>query len=559
MHWQITNSLHWSKKNLLTIQDVTVVFGQRILFKDVNLKFLPGNCYGLIGPNGAGKSTLLKVLAGEIEANKGTISVAPNERIALLQQDQFAFDAYPVLETVIMGHKQLHAVLQERDTIYAKPDFSEADGLRAADLEAELAELGGYEAEAEAGTLLSNLGLDESYHHVTMRELEGSQKVRVLLAQALFGSPDILLLDEPTNQLDLDSITWLEDFLFRFPNTVIVVSHDRHFLNDVCTHIADIDFNKIQLYVGNFDFWYQASQLAQQQRKGEEKRRTERIKELEQFVRRFSANASKSRQATSRRNLIEKLTVDELPVSSRRFPYIDFKPERPCGKVIVAVEDINVTLDGRLLLRNFNMTVNPGDKIALIGPNDLVKTLLFQILIGELEPDAGVVRWGNTITPAYFPKENSIYFDTDLNLVDWLRQYSPDDTDTFVRGYLGRMLFSGEEALKNTRVLSGGEKVRCMLARMMLSGANVLLLDEPTNHLDLEAITALNDGLINFPEVVLLAAHDYQLVETIANRIIEIAPGGVIDRRMKLEEYVQDTAVQELRDRYYQGHQHLRI
>lgn len=544
---------------MLSIQDITVAFGQRILFKDVNLKFLPGNCYGLIGPNGAGKSTLLKVLAGEIEANKGTISVGPNERITLLQQDQFAFDAYPVIETVIMGHARLHAVLQERDAIYAKPDFSEEDGLRAADLEAELAELGGYDAEAEAGTLLSNLGLDESYHSLFMRELEGSQKVRVLLAQALFGNPDILLLDEPTNQLDLASIIWLEDFLFRFPNTVIVVSHDRHFLNDVCTHIADIDFNKIQLYVGNYDFWYQASQLAQQQRKNEEKRRTDKIKELEQFVRRFSANASKSRQATARKNLIEKLTVEELPVSSRRFPYIDFKPDRPCGKVILSIEDLSINLEDRPVLYHFSLTVNPGDKIAFIGPNDLVKTTLFQILMGELEPDYGSFSWGTTITPAYFPKENAIYFDTDLSLVDWLRQYSPDDSETFVRGFLGRMLFSGEEALKNTRVLSGGEKVRCMLSRMMLTGANVLLLDEPTNHLDLEAITALNDGLINFSEGILFASHDYQFVDTIANRIVEIAPGGVIDRMMKLEEYVQDPTVQELRDRYYQGHQHLRI
>jgi ATPase subunit of ABC transporter with duplicated ATPase domains len=549
---------------VLTIQDVTLLFGQRTLFKDVNLRFLPGNCYGLIGPNGAGKSTLLKVMAGEIEANKGEISVGPNERIALLQQDQFAFDDYPVLETVIMGHAQLHAVLQERETIYSKAEFSEADGLRAADLENEVAELDGYEAESEAAVLLNNLGIDESLHMMLMGDLEANQKVRVLLAQALFGNPDILLLDEPTNQLDISSIRWLEDFLSRFSNTVIVVSHDRHFLNNVCTHIADIDFGKIHLYVGNFDFWYQMSQLAQQQRKNEARQRADKIKELQEFVRRFSANASKSRQATSRKNLIEKLTIEELPASSRRFPYVDFRPDRPCGKVIVSVVDVTVIgEEGRAalpLLDNFRLTVNPGDKIAFIGPNDLVKTTLFEVLMGELQPDKGEVSWGTTITASYFPKENSDYFDTDLNLVEWLRQYARDDkSETFVRGYLGRMLFSGEEALKPARVLSGGEKVRCMLARMMLSGANMLVLDEPTNHLDLEAITALNDGLIAFPEVILFASHDYQFVATIANRIVEIAPGGVIDRALTLEEYVGDTAVQELRDQYYQGHQTMRI
>ncbi len=544
---------------MLTIQDVTVIFGQRTLFKDVNLKFIPGNCYGLIGPNGAGKSTLLKVIAGHIEANKGTISVGANERIAILQQDQFAFDAYNVLETVIMGFQRLYDVLKERETIYAKPNFSEEDGLRAADLEAEVAELGGYDAEAEAAVLLSSLGLDESLYQKKMKELEAGQKVRVLLAQALFGSPDILLLDEPTNQLDLASISWLEDFLYRFPNIVIVVSHDRHFLNNVCTHIADIDFGKIQLFVGNYDFWYQTSQLIQQQQKNEAKRREDKIKDLQQFVRRFSANASKSKQATSRKNLIEKLSIDDLPVSTRKFPYVDFKPERPCGKVILSIEDLSKEVDGRSILHNLNLIVNPDDKIAFIGPNDLIKSTLFQILMEELEPDNGKFNWGVTITPAYFPKENATYFDTDLNLVDWLRQYSSDDSESFVRGFLGRMLFSGEEALKNTRVLSGGEKVRCMLSRMMLSGANVLLLDEPTNHLDLEAITALNDGLINFPGVVLFASHDYQFVNTIANRIVEITPNGVIDRMMSLEEYNQDSGVQQLRNDLYQGHQSLRI
>ncbi|MBE2219917.1 MAG: ATP-binding cassette domain-containing protein [Anaerolineae bacterium] len=545
---------------MLTIQDVSVTFASRTLFKDVNLKFLPGSCYGMIGPNGAGKSTLLKVIAGEIEANKGTISVGTNERIALLQQDQFAFDDHPVLETVIMGYPRLHEVLQERETIYSKPDFSEEDGMKAAELEIELAEMDGYDAEAEAAVLLNNLGIDESLHHLYMRELEANQKVRVLLAQALFGSPDILLLDEPTNQLDLTSIAWLEDFLFRFPNTVIVVSHDRHFLNNVCTHIADIDFGKIQLFVGNYDFWYQASQLTQTQRQNEDKKRTDRIKELEEFVRRFSANASKSRQATSRKKLIEKLTIEDLPESSRRFPYVDFKPERPCGKVILDIEQLSVTLDERPLLQDFSLSVRPGDKIAFIGPNDLVKTTLFQILMNELKPDSGEFKWGTTITTSYFPKENSAYFDTGLNLVDWLRQYSlVDDSETFVRGYLGRMLFSGEEALKSARVLSGGEKVRCMLARMMLSGANALVLDEPTNHLDLEGITAVNDGLINFTGVILFTSHDYQFVDTIANRIVEIAPGGVIDRAMSLEQYIEDPTVQELRDQYYRGHQNMRI
>lgn len=544
---------------MLTIQDVTVAFGQRILFKDVNLKFLPGNCYGLIGPNGAGKSTLLKVIAGELEATRGTIATDPHERIAILRQDQFAFDDKTVLDTVIMGHTRLYEVLTERDAIYNKADFSEEDGLRAADLEAEVAELGGYEAEAEAGTLLNNLGLDESLHFTLMRDLEAGQKVRVLLAQALFGNPDILLLDEPTNQLDLASISWLEDFLFRFPNTVIVVSHDRHFLNNVCTHIADIDFNKIQLYVGNYDFWYQASQLAQQQRKNEAKRRTDKILELEQFVRRFSANASKSRQATSRKNLIEKLRIEDLPSSSRRFPYVDFKPERPSGRVIMSVEGVTVQGEERPLLQNLSLTVNPGDKIAFIGPDDLAKTTFFDVIMGELEPASGKVAWGTTITPAYFPKENGSYFDTDLNLVDWLRQYSSDDSESFVRGFLGRMLFSGDEVFKNTRVLSGGEKVRCMLAKMMLSGANALVLDEPTNHLDLEAITALNDGLINFPDVVLFSSHDYQFIDTIANRIIEFTPGGVVDRMMTLEVYVNDPGVQALRQQMYAGEKLLRI
>ncbi|MCB8976974.1 MAG: ATP-binding cassette domain-containing protein [Ardenticatenaceae bacterium] len=539
---------------MLVASDITLSFGQRVLFKDVNLKFLPGNCYGLIGANGAGKSTFLKVLAGEIEPNKGEIITDPNERIAVLQQDQFAFDEYTVLETVIMGHKQLYEVQKARDAIYAKPDFSEEDGILAADLEATFAELNGYEAESEAATLLKGLGIEEALLDRMMRDLEGTQKVRVLLAQAMFGNPDILLLDEPTNQLDLDTIRWLEDFLFRFNNTVIVVSHDRHFLNNVCTHIADIDYGKIQLYVGNYEFWYESSQLAMEQRKNEKKKREDKIKELEEFVRRFSANVAKARQATSRKKLIDKLTMDELPASTRRFPFVGFDPERPCGKVVLRVKDLSKSVDGQAALSNFNLEVNQGDKIAFIGDNDLIKTTLFDILAGELEPDYGSYEWGTTITMSYFPKENSAYFDTDLNLVEWLRQYATvDDSETFLRGFLGRMLFSGEEALKNTRVLSGGEKVRCMLSRMMLSGANALMLDEPTNHLDLEAITALNKGLIKFPEVVLFASHDYEFVNTIANRIVEIAPGGAIDRMMTLEAYLADPTIAALRRELYHG------
>jgi len=545
---------------VLAIQNITVSFGARTLFKDVNLKFLPGNCYGLIGANGAGKSTLLKVMAGEIESNKGSIVVGTNERIAMLKQDHFAFDAYPVLETVMMGHARLHAVLQEREALYSKPDFSEEDGLRAAELEIGVAEMDGYDAESEAAVLLNNLGLDDSLHHLKMSELEAGQKVRVLLAQSLFGNPDILLLDEPTNHLDLTAIAWLEDFLYRFANTVIVVSHDRHFLNNVCTHIADIDYGKIKLFVGNYDFWHQMSELARTQRQADDRKRTDKVKELEDFVRRFSANASKSKQATSRKKLLDKLTVDDMPVSSRRFPYVDFKPERPCGKIVLDVNQVSLVLEDRVLLRDFSLAVNPGDKIAFIGPNDLVKTMLFQVLMDEIKPEAGSHKWGTTITPSYFPKENEEYFDVDANLVEWLRQYAvADDGESYVRGYLGRMLFSGEDAEKSARVLSGGEKVRCMMARMMLSGANVLVMDEPTNHLDLEAITAVNDGLINFTGAMLFTSHDYQFVDTIANRIVEIAPNGIIDRSMSLEEYVADPTVQKLRDQFYEGHQNMRI
>ena len=544
---------------MLTLSDLNITFGDRTLFKEVYIKFSPGSCYGLIGPNGAGKSTLLRTIAGQLEAKAGAINTSPDERIALLQQDQFAFDEYSVMNTVIMGHTELYAVMAERDALYAKASIDEADGIRSGELEAAMAEMDGYSAETEAIQLLSHLGIGEELLDVQMAEVEPSRKVRVLLAQALFGNPDILLLDEPTNQLDLASIAWLEDFLLRFPNTVIVVSHDRHFLNNVCTHIADIDFQKIKLYVGNYDFWHQASQLAQRQQQNDAKQRADRIEELEKFVRRFSANASKSKQATARKNLIEKLQVDDLPTSSRRFPFVGFKPERQVGNVVLQAEDLFATEDDEPLLEDFSLQVYPGDKIAFIGPEDRVKSVLFDILTGERAPDSGSLRWGTTITTAYFPKENASYFEAEMNLIDWLRQYSTDNSETFVRGFLGRMLFSGDEALKSTQVLSGGERVRCMLARMMLTSANALLFDEPTNHLDLEAITALNEGLIRFPGVALFSSHDYQFVDTIANRIIEIAPGGVIDRPGGLDAYHNDASVQEMRSDFYGRDKAMRV
>lgn len=544
---------------MLTVNELNVSFGERTLFKDVNLKFLPGNCYGVIGANGAGKSTFLKVLAGELESISGTVSMGKGERLAMLRQDQFAYDEHTVLDTVMMGHEALFDVLKEREALYAKPDFSEEDGMRSAELEEKMADMDGYEAESDAAVMLANLGIPEEFHLTLMKDMEAGQKVRVLLAQALFGSPDILLLDEPTNQLDLGTIRWLEDFLINFPNTVIVVSHDRYFLNNVSTHIVDIDFGQIRMYVGNYDFWYQASQLAQQQRKNAKLRADDRIKELENFIRRFSANASKSRQATARKNMIDKLKIDELPQSSRRFPYVDFRPERPAGKMILEIQDLNATVDGEHLLKDFNLNVNQGDKIAFIGPNDLVKTTLFEILSGQREPDSGKFMWGTTITPSSFPKENSEWFSDDINLVEWLRQYSDDDSESYIRGFLGRMLFSGDEVFKSATVLSGGEKVRCMLSRMMLSGANALVMDEPTNHLDLEAITALNDGLISFEGALLFTSHDFQFIDTIANRIVEIAPGGVIDRSLPLNEYLKDERVLALREEYYHGEKLINI
>ena len=544
---------------MISAHNIALAYGKRVIFKDVNIKFTPGNCYGLIGANGAGKSTFLKILAGQSEADKGEVTVSPGERIAMLRQDQFAFDEETVFHTVIMGHKRLFEVMREREDLYAKGDFSEEDGIRSGELEAEFAEMNGYEAEAEAAVLLDGLGIPEELRHKRMKELEPGDKVRVLLAQALFGNPDILLLDEPTNHLDLKSIAWLEDFLFRFPNTVIVVSHDRHFLNQVCTHLADIDFGKITVYVGNYDFWYQASQLTLKQKQDENRKVTDKANELKEFIQRFSSNASKAKQATSRKKLLEKLTVEELPVSSRKYPFVVFKPERPCGDIILEIKGLHKKIDGVELFGGLDLFVNKGDKIAFVGANALAKTTLFQILAGELEPDAGSCRWGVTITSAYFPKENSRYFDNDLNLIEWLCQFPPCDGETFARGFLGRMLFSGDEATKKTRVLSGGERVRCMLARMMLKGANALVFDEPTNHLDLESITALNNGLIAFSEAILFTSHDHQFIETLANRIVEFLPQGIIDRAMSFEQYLESTEVARERERLSPGHADLKL
>jgi len=545
---------------MIAASNVTLSYGKRVLFKDVNIKFTPGNCYGLIGANGSGKSTFLKILAGDIDADKGEISIGARERVAVLRQDQFAFDEETVFNTVIMGHKRLYDVMTEREAIYSKADFNEEDGVRSAELEGDFAEMNGYEAESEAAVLLNGLGIPEELRGRKMKELEGGNKVRVLLAQALFGSPDVLLLDEPTNNLDLKSISWLEDFLFRFPNTVIVVSHDRHFLNQVCTHTADIDFGRIQTYVGNYDFWYHASQLNLKQKQNENRKISEKAEELKAFIQRFSSNASKAKQATSRKKLLEKLTLEDMPMSSRKYPHVFFKPERPCGDIILEISGLSKEIDGVPVLNKLDLIVRKGDKIAFVGGNTLARTTLFQILAGEMEPDAGTFRWGVTITNAYFPKENSSYFENDLNLIEWLGQYSPPtEGETFARGFLGRMLFSGDEAMKKTSVLSGGERVRCMLSRMMLTGANALILDEPTNHLDLESITALNDGLIAFTEVVFFASHDHEFVSTVANRIIEITPGGVIDRVMGFEEYLEDAGVSKERDELYHGHADLTL
>ncbi len=536
---------------MITANDVALSYGKRVIFQDVNIKFTPGNCYGLIGANGAGKTTFLKILAGDFDPDRGSVSVGSGERIAVLRQDHFAFDEMKAIDTVIMGHKRLYTLLAEREVLYAKAEFTEEDGIRSGELEAEVDELNGYEAESEAAVLLSGLGIGEALIHKSMKELEGGEKVRVLLAQALFGSPDVLLLDEPTNNLDLASILWLENFLDRFQNTVIIVSHDRHFLNQVCTHVADIDFGKITTYVGNYDFWYQASQLVLQQKQNENKKATAKAEELKDFIRRFSSNASKARQATSRKKLLDKLTLEEMPTSSRKYPFIHFKPGRACGDIILEIKGLSKSFEGELLFSGLDLTVNKGDKIAFVGMNSLARTALFQILTGEIKADSGSFRWGVTINQAYFSKENSAYFEKDVTLVEWLGDYTPiTEGETFARGYLGKMLFSGEEALKKTSVLSGGEKVRCLLAKMMLSDANCLIMDEPTNHLDLESITALNNGLIGFPEVILFASHDHQFIDTIANRIVELLPGGVIDRMMPFSDFVEDTAVAALREKY---------
>ncbi len=537
---------------MISASGVTLQYGKRVLFENVNIMFTPGNCYGVIGANGSGKSTFLKILAGEIEPNAGDVAVSGGERISILKQDQFAFDEFQVLETVIMGHQKLYAIIREKNEIYAKADFSDADGMRASQLEEAFAEMNGWTAEAEAAKLLSDLGIPESFHAVQMKRLEASQKVRVLLAQALFGEPDILLLDEPTNHLDVETCLWLEDFLYDFKNTAIVVSHDRHFLDRVCTHVADIDYGKIQLYAGNYTFWYESSELALRQRSESNKKTEEKRKELQDFIARFSANASKSRQATSRKKLLEKLTLEDIKPSSRRHPNIMFKSEKPAGNDLLEIENLGKSVSGDLMFKGLSLRVDRGDKIALVGPNDLVKSTLFQLLAGEIEPDEGRFKWGITTLRAYFPKENRKFFETDLHLVDWLRQFSKDTDENYIRGFLGRMLFSGEESLKKARVLSGGERVRCMLSRMMLAGANVLILDEPTNHLDLESITALNQALERFDGTVLFASQDHQFVQTVANRIIELTPLGMIDQRnTNFDEYLSDTALKVKRAALY--------
>ncbi len=537
---------------MITTNNVSLQFGKRVLYKDVNLKFTPGNCYGIIGANGAGKSTFLKLLSGEIEPTGGNIEITPGERLAVLQQDHYAYDDYEVLRTVIMGHKRLVEIMDEKDALYAKPDFSEEDGMKASELEAEFAELNGWDAESEAARLLNGLGIPEAEHTMKMADLTAKEKVRVLLAQALFGNPDILLLDEPTNHLDVESINWLEDFLANFENTVIVVSHDRHFLNQVCTYICDVDFGAIQLYAGNYDFWYQSSQLALQLQKEQNKKAEEKIKELQNFIARFAANAAKSKQATSRKKLLDKIKVEDIKPSSRRYPYIAFTPDREAGDQLLQVDGISKTVDGEQVLKNVSFTLKRGDKVAFVGPNSIGKTMLFKILMGEEEPDEGTFKWGVTTTQSYLPADNSAYFDgVSLSLVDWLRQYSKDPDETFVRGFLGRMLFSGEESLKKASVLSGGERVRCMLSKMMLSGANVLLMDEPTNHLDLESITALNNGLIAFGGTALFVSHDHEFVQTIANRIIDITPNGVVDRVTTYDDFLaNETVKQQLAEKY---------
>ncbi len=537
---------------MISTTNVSLRYGKRILFEDVTAKFLPGNCYGLIGANGAGKSTFLKILSGELEPNTGSVEMPAGQRLAVLSQNQFAYDDQPVLQTVIQGHQRLAAVMQEKDALYAKEDFTDADGERAAVLEGEFADLEGWNAEYEAAELLSGLGIVEDKHNSLMADLGASEKVRVLLAQALFGNPDVLLLDEPTNNLDAESVLWLENFLDGFQNTVIVVSHDRHFLDAVCNYMADLDFGKITMYPGNYSFWYESSQLVLRQRQDANKKTEDRRKELEEFVRRFSANASKSKQATSRQKLLQKLTLEDIKPSSRRYPYIAFKSEREPGNQLLSVENLSAKVDGQTIFKNVSFTLDKKDKVAIVGRDDRAASLLFDILFGDATAATGDLRWGTTITPSYFPKENNSFFSSgELNLVDWLRQYSEEKDESFIRGFLGRMLFSGEESQKKSNVLSGGEKVRCMLSKMMLQSGNVLVLDDPTNHLDLESITALNNALRDYPGSLLFASHDLQFIETVANRIIELTPDGIIDRRMNYEEYLADETLKTQRQKMY--------
>lgn len=536
---------------MISANNVTLRIGKKALFEDVNIKFTEGNCYGLIGANGAGKSTFLKIMDGRLETTHGEIAITPGERLSFLEQDHFKYDQYAVMDTVIMGNERLYAIMKEKDALYAKEDFSDADGIRASELEGEFAEMDGWEAESNAAMLLNGLGLGAELHTTMMNELNGSEKVKVLLAKALFGNPDILLLDEPTNHLDLDAIAWLEEFLINFENTVIVVSHDRYFLNKVCTHIADIDYGKIQLYAGNYDFWYESSQLLVKQMKEANKKKEEKIKELQEFISRFSANASKSKQATSRKRALEKIELDDIRPSSRKYPYIDFRPEREIGNEILTVEGLSKTTDGEKILDNISFIVNRDDKIAFVGGNEQATTTIFKILSGELEPDEGSFKWGITTSQAYFPKDNTAEFDNDMTIVDWLTGFSPVKDVTYVRGFLGRMLFAGDDGVKKVKILSGGEKVRCLLSKMMISGANCLILDEPTNHLDMESITALNNGLMKFPGVAIFACHDHQFVQTTANRIMEILPGGtLVDKITSYDEYLDSDEMARKRTVY---------
>ena len=540
---------------MISVSDLSLRFSEKPLFKDVNLKFTPGNCYGIIGANGAGKSTFLKILSGEQDHDTGTITMTPGERMAVLKQDHFAYDEYSVKETVMMGYPKLYEVSKARDEIYAKEDFTEEDGIKSAELEAEFGELGGYESENQIEQMLSGLGLEEEFHDSMMADLDESQKVRVLLAQAIFGNPDVLILDEPTNGLDIESITWLENFLMEFENTVIVVSHDRHFLNTICTFICDIDYGKITQFAGNYDFWYQMSQILQRQAKDQQKKNEDKMKDLRDFIQRFSSNAAQAKQATSRKKIYDKLAqeVEDLPVTSRKFPYVNFKPDREIGNNVLNVEGLNLQEEGITLLKDFSLNVGRTDKIAFVGIEHNSITEFFNIITGNKKADSGEFAWGQTTSHAYLARDNNEYFANDYNITDWLKQYSKEQDDAYVRGFLGRMLYSGDESLKKVKVLSGGEKVRCMLSKIMLSGANVLIMDDPTNHLDLEAIQSLNEGLINFPGVILFTSHDHEFIQSIANRIVEITPNGVIDRMMPFDDYITDDSVTELRKKMYEG------